>query len=126
MYRGLLSRMLVAALLIAVVAKPCLGLLVDPVQASGISIIVSDDSAVSGNSGSECTDICLSARIEENDALVLRTNDNWSDGSDWADIKAQLVISLPYLSHQVTTDFSSQLVAPNVRERLAVLGRFLL
>ena len=126
MYRGLLSRMLVVTLLIAVVAKPCLGLLVDPVQASGISIIVSDDSAVSENSGSECTDICLSARIEENDALVLRTNDNWSDGSDWADIKAQLVISLPYLSHQVTTDFSSQLVAPNVRERLAVLGRFLL
>ena len=126
MYRGLLSRMLVAALLIAVIAKPCLGLLVDPAQASATSITVADGSAVSKTSGSECTDICLSARIEENDALVLRANDNWSDGSDWADIKAQLVISLPYLSHQVTTDFSSQLVAPNVRERLAVLGRFLL
>ena len=46
MYRGLLSRMLVAALLIAVIAKPCLGLLVDPVHASGLSIVVSDDSAV--------------------------------------------------------------------------------
>lgn len=126
MYRGLLSRMLVAALLIAVIAKPCLGLLVDPVQAADISIIVSDDSAVSENSESECTDRCLSARIEENDVLVLRTSDNWSDGDDWARLKAQLVISLPYLSHQVTTDFSSQLVAPNVRERLAVLGRFLL
>ena len=126
MYRGLLSRMLIAALLIAVIAKPCVGLLVDPVQASDISIIVSDDSAVSENSGSECTDRCLSARIEENDALVLRSNNNWSDGDDWAAIKAQLVISPPYLSHQVTTDFSPQLVAPNVRERLAVLGRFLL
>lgn len=126
MYRGLLSRMLVAALLIAVIAKPCLGLLVDPVQAADISIIVSDDSAVSENSEPECTDRCLSARIEENDVLVLRTSDNWSDGDDWARLKAQLVISLPYLSHQVTTDFSSQLVAPNVRERLAVLGRFLL
>lgn len=118
--------MLVAALLIAVIAKPCLGLLVDPVQASATSITVADGSAVSETSGSECTDRCLSARIEENDVLVLRTNDNWSDGSDWAEIKAQLVISLPYLSHQVTTDFSPQLVAPNVRERLAVLGRFLL
>jgi len=118
--------MLVAALLVAVIAKPCLGLLIDPVEASGASIIVSDDSAVSETGGSECTDICLSARIEENDAVVFRTNDNWPDGSDWAEIKAQLVISLPYLSHQVTTDFSSQLVAPNVRERLAVLGRFLL
>lgn len=126
MYRGLLSRMLVAALLIAVIAKPCLGLLVDPAQASATSIIVADDSAVSEASGSECTDRCLSARIEENDVVVLRTNDNWSDGSDWAEIKAQLVISLPYLSHQVTTDFSPQLIAPNVRERLAVLSRFLL
>ncbi len=126
MYRGLLSRMLVAALLIAVIAKPCLGLLVDTAQASATSIIVADDSAVSETSGSECTDRCLSARIEENDVLVLRTNDSWSDGSDWAEIKAQLVISLPYLSHQVNTDFSPQLVAPNVRERLAVLGRFLL
>ncbi|MEO9877393.1 MAG: hypothetical protein ABJM26_11455 [Anderseniella sp.] len=118
--------MLVAALLIAVIAKPCLGLLVDPVHAADTSIIVSDDSAVSEPSDSACTDRCLSARIEENDAVVLRTNDNWPDGGDWAGIKAQLIISLPYLSHQVTTDFSSQLVAPNVRERLAVLGRFLL
>lgn len=126
MYRGLLSRMLVAALLIAVIAKPCLGLLVDPVLASDISIIVSDDSAVSENSEAACTDKCMSARIEENDALVLRTNDNWPDGGDWAGLKARLVISLPYLSHQITTDFSSQLVVPKVRERLAVLSRFLL
>lgn len=126
MYRGLLSRMLVAALLIAVIAKPCLGLLVDPVHAADAPISLSDGSAVSEDSESNCTGICMSARVEENDALVLRTHDNWSDGSDWAGIKAQLVISLPYLSHQVTTDFSSQLVAPNVRERLAVLSRFLL
>ncbi|WP_337659950.1 hypothetical protein [Anderseniella sp. Alg231-50] len=126
MYRGLLSRMLVAALLIAVIAKPCLGLLVDTVHASDISIAVSDDNAVSENSESACTDICLSARVEENDAFVLPASTFASDGDDWAGLKAQLVISLPYLSHQVTTDFSSQLVAPNVRERLAVLSRFLL
>ena len=126
MYRGLLSRMLVAALLIAVIAKPCLGLLVDPVLASGNSIVVSDDSAVGENSGSECTDICLSARIEENDALALPAGTVLSDGDDWAQLKARLVVSLPYLSHQITTDFSSRLAVPNVRARLAVLGRFLL
>jgi hypothetical protein len=126
MHRGLLSRVLVAALLIAVIAKPCLGLLVDPVLASDISIVVSDDSAVGENRDSACTDICLSARIEENDVLALRTSTVLPDGDDWARLKAQLVISLPYLSHQITTDFSSQLVAPNVRERLTVLGRFLL
>lgn len=126
MYRGLLSRMLVAALLIAVIAKPCLGLLVDPVQASDISFVVADDSAVGEVRDSACTDICLSARIEENDALALPASTIFSDGNDWAALKARLVISLPYLSHQVTTDFSSQLVAPNVRKRLAVLSRFLL
>ena len=126
MYRGLLSRMLVAALLIAVIAKPCLGLLVDPVQASDISSVVSDDSAVGENRESACTDICLSARIEETDALVLPASTIFSGGDDCAALKARPVISLPYLSHQITTDFSSQLVAPNVRKRLAVLGRFLL
>ncbi len=125
MYRGLLSRMLVAALLIAVIAKPCLGLLVDTVHASDIPIAVSDDAAVSETGDTDCKDICLSARIEENDALVMRGS-GFSDGDDWAGLKAQLVISPPYLSHQVTTDFSPQLVAPNVRERLAVLSRFLL
>jgi hypothetical protein len=118
--------MLVAVLLIAVIAKPCLGLLVDPVQASDISIALSADTAVSENRDSACTDICLSARIEEDDALVLPTSTVFSDGDDWVLLKARLVISLPYLSHQVTTDFSSQLVTPNVRRRLAVLSRFLL
>lgn len=126
MYRGLLSRMLVAALLIAVIAKPCLGLLVDPVHASDISIVASDDSALNENRESDCSDICLSARIEENDAVLLRSSAILSDGDDWAKLKARLVITPPYLSHQVTTDFSSQLVALNVRERLAVLSRFLL
>ena len=126
MYRGLLSRMLVAVLLIAVIAKPCLGLLVDPVQASDNSIIVSDDSAVSKSSNSSCKDICLSARIEENDALVLRAGTAWPGGGDWARLKARLVISPPYLPHQIATDFSPRLVARNVRERLAVLSRFLL
>lgn len=125
MYRGLLSRMLVAALLIAVIAKPCLGLLTDTAQASGISIAASDDSAVDQNSDSECSDICLSARIEESTAL-LPAGTAWSGGEDWAQLKARLAGSPPYLSHQVETDFSSQLVAPNVRERLAVLSRFLL
>ncbi len=118
--------MLVAALLIAVIAKPCLGLLIDPVQASDISIVVSDDSAVGENRDYACTDIFLSARIEENDALVLPAGTVFSEGDDWTGLKAQLIVLLPYLSHQVTTDFSSQLVAPNVRKRLAVLGRFLL
>lgn len=126
MYRGFLSRMLVAVLLIAVIAKPCLGLLVDPVQASDFSFVVADDSAVGEVLDSACTDICLSARIEENEALALPASTIFSGGDDWAALKARLVISLPYLSHQVTTDFSSQLVAPNVRKRLAVLSRFLL
>ncbi len=125
MHRGLLSRMLVAALLIAVIAKPCLGLLVDAAVASDISISISDESAVNEDRDSACSGICMSARIEESTA-VLRSGTAWSGGDDWGRLKAQLVITLPYLSHQVETDFSPQLVAPNVRERLAVLGRFLL
>lgn len=125
MHRGLLSRMLVAALLIAVIAKPCLGLLVDAAVASDISISISDESAVNEDRDSACSVICMSARIEESTA-VLRSGTMWSGSDNWARLKAQLVITLPYLSHQVETDFSSQLVAPNVRERLAVLGRFLL
>lgn len=125
MYRGLLSRMLVAALLIAVIAKPCLGLLADTAQASEISIAVSDDNAINEDRDSACTDICLSARIEESTA-VLPAGTVWSGGEGWARLKARLIIILPDLSHQVETDFSSQLVAPNVRERLAVLSRFLL
>ncbi len=125
MYRGLLSRMLVAVLLIAVIAKPCLGLLVDTADASDISISVSDQIEVNEDRDSACTDICLSARIEESTA-VLRSGNTWSGGGDWGRLKARLVIAVPYLSHQVETYFSPQLTAPNVRERLAVLGRFLL
>ena len=43
MYRGLLSRMLVMALLVAVIAKPCMGLMVGQANASGLAIAVSDD-----------------------------------------------------------------------------------
>ena len=126
MYRGLLSRMLVMALLVAVIAKPCMGLMVGQANASGLAIAMSDDIAVTGDSISRCHGKCLSARIEENEALALPASTIFSGGDDWAALKARLVISLPYLSHQVTTDFSSQLVAPNVRKRLAVLSRFLL
>jgi len=126
MYRGLLSRMLVAALLFAVIAKPCLGLLVDPVHASGISIVASDNSAVSENRESTCKDICLSARIEENDAVALRPKATWTGSVDWAGVRALSVAPLPYLSHRIGTDLSSQLTTPNVLRRLAVLSRFLL
>ena len=126
MYRGLLSRMLVATLLIAVIAKPCLGLLIDPVYASDISIVASDDSAVSENRESSCKDICLSARIEENDDLALRPKAVWDGSADWAYVKARLVAPQPYLSHRISTDFSSHSATPNVLRRLAVLSRFLL
>ena len=125
MYRGLLSRMLVAALLIAVIAKPCLGLLTDTADAAEISLALADDSAVNQDRDSECNDICLSARVEEVTA-VLPAGTAWSGGEDWTQVKAKLALNLPHLSHQVDTDFSPHLAAPNVRERLAVLSRFLL
>ncbi len=125
MYRGLLSRILVAALLIAVIAKPCLGLLSDTAEAAGYPVALADVSAVSQEPDSQCNDICLSARVEEVTA-VLPAGTAWSGGDDWAQLKARLVLALPYLSHQVDADFSPHLEAPNVRERLAVLSRFLL
>lgn len=126
MYRGLLSRMLVAALLVAVIAKPCLGLLSGPVHASGISIAATDETTVSGNKDATCNRLSLSARIEENDVLAIRPRAVWSGSIDWAGLKAQSVVTLPYLSHAIRTSFSSRPVAAGVLRRLAVLERFLL
>jgi len=126
MYRSLLSRMLVTALLVAVIVKPCLGLFVDPVYASDISIVASDDSTMSENRLSNCKNISLSARIEENDTLALRPKAVWAGSSDWADVKAGFFAPLSYLSHRIGADFSSQFTTPNVLRRLAVLSRFLL
>lgn len=126
MYRGLLSRMLVAVLLIAVVAKPCLGLLVDPVQAAGISVVASDDSAVSENGSSACKELCLSARVEEDDAAALRPKTSWTPSSDWAELKTLNVALGPLVSPRIAMDWSPQPRAPKVLRRLAVLSRFLL
>lgn len=126
MYRGLLSRMLVAVLLVAVIAKPCMGLFVDPVHASDVSIVALHDSAVSENRESTCKDICLSARVEDDDAVALRPKTIWTAGIDWAGLKTLPVAPVPFLSQRVGTDLSSQPVPPNVLRRLAVLSRFLL
>jgi len=126
MYRGLLSRILVAALLIAVIAKPCLGLLANPVLASEISIAASDESAVSGDRDATCNKISLSARIEESDVLAIRPKAVWAGSIDWAGLKEQSVVTLPYLSHAIRKRFLSRPVTSGVLRRLAVLGRFLL
>ena len=126
MYRGLLSRMLVAALLIAVIAKPCLGLLTDPVHASDISVVATEEGAISENRNSTCNDICLSARVEEDDAVAARPGMTWTASADWTDLKALSVAPLPSLSRRTGPDQSSPPTPPNVLRRLAVLSRFLL
>jgi len=126
MYRGLLSRMLVAALVVAVIAKPCMGLLSGPVHASEISIVAPDETAVSGNRDATCNKISLSARIEENDVLALRPKAMWAGSIDWTGLQVQSVVTLPFFSHAIRKSFSSRPVASGVLRRLAVLGRFLL
>ncbi len=126
MYRGLLSRMLVAVLLIAVIAKPCLGLLTVPVQASDISVVAADEGAVSEKRNSTCKDICLSARVEEDDAVAARPGITWTASADWAGLKALSVAPLPFLSRRTGPDLASQPTPTNVLRRLAVLSRFLL
>ena len=126
MYRGLLSRLLVVMLLVAVVAKPCLGLLVDPVYAAGISVVALDDITVSENDSSTCNEICLSARVEEDDAAALRPKTSWTASGNWAKLKTLSLALRPLVSPADTTDWSPQPRAPKVLRRLAVLSRFLL
>lgn len=118
--------MLVAVLLIAVVAKPCLGLLVDPVHAAGVSVVASDDVTVSENGSSTCKEICLSARVEEDDAAALRPRTSWTANGNWAKLKTLSLALRPLVSPPDTMDWSPQPRAPKVLRRLAVLSRFLL
>lgn len=124
MYRGLLSRMLVMALLVAVIAKPCMGIMVGQANASGLAIAVSDDTAVTGERISRCHGKCLSARIE--DLVVVHPNGVVAGGDDRATASARADFARSGLSHQIETDYSPRIVILDVRRRLTFLSRFLL
>ena len=124
MYRGLLSRMLVMALLVAVIAKPCMGLMVGQANASGLAIAMSDDIAVTGDSISRCHGKSQSARIE--DLVVVRPNGVVAGGDDRAVASTRADFARFELSHQIETDFSPRIVILDVRRRLTFLSRFLL
>ncbi len=124
MYRGLLSRMLVMALLVAVIAKPCMGFIVGQASASGLAIAVSDDLAVAGESISGCHGKCLNARIE--DVVVVRSSTVVVGDDDRAAASTIADFARSGLSHQIETDFSPRIATLDVRRRLAILSRFLL
>ena len=126
MLRGLVSRMLVAVLLIAVVAKPCLGLLVEPAHAAEISVVMSDEATLSDDGDSTCDGLCLSARVEEDDTAALRPSTNWTPAVDRIELKILGAVPAPYVQFGMVADWSPQPLAPRVLRRLAVLSRFLL
>jgi len=99
MYRGLLSRMLVMALLVAVIAKPCMGFMVGQANASGLAIAVSDEVAGAGERISRCYGKCLSARIE--DLVVVHPNGVVAGGDDRAAAGARADFARFELSHQL-------------------------
>ena len=124
MYRGLLSRMLVMALLVAVIAKPCTKFLVGQVEAAGTSVSVSSGSAGGGERISRCFGKCLSARIEE--AVVVHAKALVAGGDEHVATTVRADFARFDLSHQIETDYSPRIVILDVRRRLTFLSRFLL
>ena len=122
MYRVLTSRLLAMALMIALLAKPCLGLLAN-LSSSDTSPSQSGIGIVAGLSQKDmpCNRVCLSGRIEEVHASVLPVKAKLTGTP-----APMLAGSGPDFQLHLAGKPPSGIEARNVRTRLAMLSRLLL
>ncbi len=122
MFCNLTSRLLAMALMIALLAKPCLGLLAG--SPSGDDLLAHNRIAIAAGLGQQdvpCNRACLSARIEEVHASVIPVKAKLA-GAPASDVSRAEAGFPPYLAY--TPPHEGE--AGNVRNRLAMLSRLLL
>lgn len=122
MYRVLTSRLLAMALMIALLAKPCLGLLANlPAGDTAPSQSPIGITAGLSQKDAPCNRVCLSGRIEEVHASVLPVK------AKLAGTPASMLASAgPDFQLHLSGKPPSGIEARNVRTRLAMLSRLLL
>jgi hypothetical protein len=121
-YRVLTSRLLAMALMIALLAKPCLGLLANlPASDQGASQSQIGITAGLGQQDVPCNPLCLSARVEEVHASVMPVK------AKLAGVQAAtLTASGPGFKLHLPGKPPSGMEIGSVRNRLAMLSRLLL
>ena len=121
-YRVLTSRLLAMALMIALLAKPCLGLLANlPSSEPAPSLNRIAISTGLSQKDAPCNRVCLSARIEEVHASVMPAKAKLTGTPSFT-----LAGSGPAFHLHLSGKPPSSLQVRNVRSRLAMLSRLLL
>jgi hypothetical protein len=126
MYRNLISRMLVVALMIALVAKPCFGLLTSPAEAANFVVSAFDLDISTYDETNKCKGKCLSGRVEEVAPAASPAKAAASNGNDQTkfigigDIEAWRAWRRARITKYTGPD------EPGLRKRLTTLSRFLL
>jgi hypothetical protein len=121
-FRNLTSRLLAMALMIALLAKPCLGLLADSL--SGDHLLAGNRIGIATEASQKpvsCNRVCLNARIEEVHASVIPVKAKLA-GPPASVVSGAAASFPPYLGYTPPREAE----AGNVRTRLAMLSRLLL
>ena len=122
MFRNLTSRLLAMALLIALLAKPCLGLLAGMPSSDGL--LADNRIAITAGLGQQdvpCNRVCLSARVEEVHASVMPLKAKLA-GTPASGVSSAEAGFPPYLAYTPPRNVGGG----DVRSRLAMLSRLLL